>query len=157
MADYAFTTTWRLAAPIEPVYDAIVHSERWPSWWKGVERVEELRPGDADGIGSLRRYTWKSKLPYRLVFDMTVTQIEAPSYLAGQASGELEGTGIWHLSSDGQVTTVRYDWNVRTTKAWMNALAPIARPFFAYNHDVVMQWGGEGLAQLLNTRLVTTG
>jgi hypothetical protein len=43
----------------------------------------------------------------------------------------------------------RYDWNVETTKAWINYLAPIARPVFKWNHDVVMGWGAEGLAKKL--------
>ena len=29
----------------------------------------------------------------------------------------------------------------------MNLIAPIARPFFSWNHNVVMGWGGEGLAK----------
>lgn len=35
----------------------------------------------------------------------------------------------------------------------MNLLAPVARPLFAWNHDVVMTWGGEGLARLLGAHL----
>ena len=52
------------------------------------------------------------------------------------------------------VTAVVYEWNVSTTKPWMNLLAPIARPLFAWNHDWVMRNGGEGLAQLLGCRLL---
>ena len=42
-----------------------------------------------------------------------------------------------------------YDWNVATTKAWMNLLAPVARPVFKWNHDVVMGWGAEGISKKL--------
>lgn len=157
MADYEFVTVWRVDAPIEAVWDAILHSERWPAWWKGVERVEELEPGDEQGVGSLRRYTWKSRLPYRLVFDMRTTRVERPVALEGAAGGELEGTGRWQLSQEDAVTTVRYEWKVRTTRPWMNVLAPIARPFFEWNHDIVMRQGGEGLARLLGARLVSVG
>ena len=55
------------------------------------------------------------------------------------------------------MTAVTYEWNVRTTKAWMNLLAPVARPVFAYNHDVVMRWGGEGLARRLDCKLLAAG
>lgn len=154
MAEYAFVTTWRVAAPIEQVWEAIAHSERWPHWWKGVESVVELEPGGPDGVGNLRRYTWKSALPYRLSFDMRTTRVVAPYEIEGVASGELAGHGHWRLAGDGGITTVRYDWNVRTTKAWMNLIAPLARPLFAWNHDVVMGWGGAGLARLLGTTLV---
>jgi hypothetical protein len=36
----------------------------------------------------------------------------------------------------------------------MNLLAPLARPVFAWNHDVVMRWGAEGLAKLLRAPLL---
>jgi hypothetical protein len=39
---------------------------------------------------------------------------------------------------------VLYEWNVATTKPWMNLIAPIARPVFQWNHDWVMSRGGEG-------------
>jgi hypothetical protein len=123
--------------------------ENWPQWWPGVEKVEKLREGDAHHVGAVHRYTWKSKLPYRLVFEMETTRVEPITLIEGKALGELEGTGRWQLSKDGEVTTVRYDWKVETTKAWMNCLAPIARPIFKWNHNVVMGWGAEGLVKRL--------
>jgi hypothetical protein len=36
----------------------------------------------------------------------------------------------------------------------MNLLAPVARPVFKWNHDYVMQRGGEALARRLGARLV---
>src|SRR4030095_14411863 len=141
MADYEFLTIWRVKAPQQKVWDLIFHSEDWPSWWCGVEKVERLRGGDANNVGAIHRYTWKSKLPYRLIFEMETTRVEPGSVLEGRAIGELESTGPWQVSCVDGVTTVRYDWNVETTKAWMNLLAPLARPFFSWNHDVVMAWG----------------
>lgn len=154
MSDYEFVTIWRLSAPVERVYEALHASDRWPEWWPGVEKVEEVEPGDESGVGNLRRYTWKSKLPYRLVFEMRTTRVERPSVLEGAAVGELDGTGRWTLTAIPEGTEVRYDWKVRTTKPWMNLLAPIARPVFQWNHDVVMAWGGEGLARRLGARLL---
>ena len=65
-----------------------------------------------------------------------------------------EGRGLWRLSTDGSETIVRYDWSVETTKRWMNLLAPIARPLFEWNHNVVMSWGAKGLAERLGARVV---
>jgi uncharacterized protein YndB with AHSA1/START domain len=154
MAEYRFLTTWCLEAPIDPVWEAIHDSESWPQWWRGVERVVELEPGDEQGIGQVGRYTWKSRLPYELSFDVTTLRKERPHLLAGEASGELSGTGTWRLSEGGGLTTVLYEWDVRTARAWMNLLAPLARPVFAWNHDWVMKRGGEGLARLLGARLI---
>ena len=149
MADYSFVTLWQFRSPLEPVWETIYRSEEWPAWWRGVERVERVEPGGDDRLGALRRYTWRSKLPYRLAFEMRLTRVEPLSLIEGEAVGELSGTGLWRLTHDGGVTRVRYDWNVRTTKPWMNLLAPIARPLFKWNHDVVMNWGADGLARKL--------
>jgi hypothetical protein len=58
------------------------------------------------------------------------------------------------LFEEGGVTAVTYEWSVATTKAWMNLVAPLARPVFAWNHDWVMRRGGEGLARELGARLL---
>jgi len=156
MADYEFVTIWKFKAPQEKVWDLVFHSEDWPAWWRGVERVERLKEGDENHVGAIHRYTWKSKLPYTLVFEMETTRVEPMNIIEGRAVGELQGRGRWRFSSHGEITTARYDWNVQTTKPWMNLLAPIARPFFSWNHDVVMRWGGEGLAKRLGVQLLTS-
>jgi hypothetical protein len=154
MKTYKFVTIWRVKAPLETVWNEIYHSENRPTWWKGVECVTELRKGDDLGVGTLHRYTWKSKLPYKLSFDMETIRVEPPRLLEGVAQGELQGSGLWQLSTDGDETIVRYDWNVETTKGWMNLLAPIARPLFEWNHNVVMSWGAKGLEKRLGTTVV---
>jgi uncharacterized protein YndB with AHSA1/START domain len=154
LTEYRFLTTWCLEAAIEPVWEAIYDSETWPRWWRGVERVVELEPGDERGIGQVGRYTWKSRLPYRLEFEMRTTRIERPHLMEGEAIGELTGTGRWRLFEGDGTTAVVYEWDVRTTRRWMNLLAPLARPVFAWNHDVVMRQGGEGLARHLGARLL---
>jgi hypothetical protein len=118
-----------------------------------VQRVERLAPGDANGVGELDRLTWRSALPYSLTFDARVTRVERPHLIEGQATGELQGVGIWRLY-EGQGTAILYDWRIRTTKRWMNVLGPLPRPAFVWNHDVVMRQGGVGLARKLGVRLV---
>jgi Polyketide cyclase / dehydrase and lipid transport len=153
VADYRFLTTWMLDASPTDVWDAIYHPEHWPEWWKGVVSVEKLAGGDYDGVGSVYRHRWRSVLPYSVGFDIRTTRVELPTLIEGEATGGLAGTGRWRFFQ-GDATVVTYEWMVRTTKPWMNALAPVARPFFEWNHDVVMRRGGEGLAGLLGARLL---
>ncbi|HEX5822058.1 MAG TPA: SRPBCC family protein [Solirubrobacterales bacterium] len=154
MAEYRFLTTWLLEAPRERVWDAIYESERWPEWWHGVLEADALEEGDESGVGRYGRYVWKSKLPYRLEFFVRTTKVEKPYLLEGNAEGELAGIGRWRLFERDGVTAALYEWNVRTTRAWMNLLTPVARPVFAVNHDYVMRNGGRGLAGLLGARLL---
>jgi hypothetical protein len=154
MHDYHFLTLWKLAAPQVAVCQAIEDSLAWPQWWPGVEQVEELTPGDAEGIGSIRRYTWKGRLPYRLTFDIRVTRALRRHMVEGIASGDVEGVGCWHFAAEGDNTLVRYEWKVRPALRWMRLLSPLASPVFRWNHDLLMRQGGIGLARRLNTRLL---
>jgi hypothetical protein len=100
---------------------------------------------------------WRSRIPYELEFEFTVRQTDPPCWMIGDATGALAGTGHWRLFDCLGVTAVTYEWNVHTTKAWMNLIAPVARQVFEYNHNVVMRWGGEGLARRLGCNLLATG
>jgi Polyketide cyclase / dehydrase and lipid transport len=126
-------------------------AERWPEWWRGVERVVTLEPDER------YRIAWRSRIPYELEFEFTVRELDEPRSMSGEATGALTGTGHWRLFEQDGITAVTYEWNVSTTKAWMNRLAPLARPVFQYNHDVVMRWGGEGLARRLDCNLLAAG
>ncbi|HEY7151094.1 MAG TPA: SRPBCC family protein [Solirubrobacterales bacterium] len=159
MPSYEFLTTWCLEAPREPIWDAIWDAERWPQWWRGVVAARTMAEGEDDGVGQIGRYTWRSRLPYDLDFEMTTTRVDRPYLLEGRADGELAGVGRWRLFEQGgevPVTAVVYEWSVTTTKPWMNLLAPIARPLFEWNHDWVMRNGGAGLAELLGCRLLAS-
>ncbi len=149
MSNYNFTTIWKFKAPVEAVWNEIKRMDAWPIWWEYVTKVELLRQGDADEIGSIRRITWKTALPYSLTFDSELMEMERYKRMEGRAFGELEGKGTWLFSHESGLTTVQYDWQVNTTKFWMNLLAPIARPIFAWNHDKVMEAGYVGLKNRL--------
>jgi uncharacterized protein YndB with AHSA1/START domain len=153
MREYEFLTTWCLDAPIERVFDVLRDSRGYPRWWKGVKSVVALADGDPEGVGEASRFTWRSVLPYELSFDSRVTRVERPHLIEGTATGELEGTGVWRLY-EGSGTAAVYEWRVHTTRAWMNVLAPLARPAFAWNHDIVMRQGADGIARELGARLI---
>ena len=153
MAEYHFVSIWQIQAPVERVWEEIYHAERWPSWWKYVAGVEELEPGAAGGVGKRMRLLFRTRLPYTLGFDVRVTRVRPPSELEAEAAGELEGTGRWTLIPADGGTLVRYNWDIRTTRRWMNLLAPVARPVFRWNHDELMREGGQSLGRLLGADL----
>jgi uncharacterized protein YndB with AHSA1/START domain len=154
MASYSFLTTWVLDAPRDAVWDAIYGIERWPDWWRGVKSVEKLESGsDNGGVGALYRHEWRSVIPYPVRFETRITRVELPHLIEADADGELAGTGRWRFF-EGRETAVTYEWNVRTTRSWMNLVGPVARPVFRWNHNAVMHQGGQGLANLLGARLL---
>jgi hypothetical protein len=154
MAEYHFVTTYEIQAPAEKVWSKLRDFGRYPAWSRGIVAARELEPGDEDGVGAKIRYTIKGRLPFTLVLDATITRADAPRTLELQAMGELEGVGRWTLQQHQEITTAQYTWDVRTTKRWMNLVAPLARPLFNWNHDSVMRAFGEGLARSLGAQLI---
>ena len=98
---------------------------------------------------------WKSLLPYRVEFEVTTTRVERLHLLEADAVGELTGIGRWRFYEQDGITAVLYEWNVATSKAWMNLLAPVARPVFEWNHDWVMARGGEGIDPVCSAARLT--
>jgi len=157
MARYSFVTMWAVAAPVEDVWDVIYDTPAWPTWWRGVRVAEQLDAGDENGVGSVHRYVWRSRLPYDIEFRIRTTRVERPHLLEGAADGNLRGSGRWRLWAAPGGTAVTYEWDVETTLAWMNAVALVGRPVFRWSHDHVMRNGGEGLARRLGVQLLLSG
>jgi uncharacterized protein YndB with AHSA1/START domain len=156
-ADYHYISTWQLQAPIERVWAAISQLEQLPAWYPAVQQVQTLTAGDPDGVGTRVRYVLKGRLPMRLAFEATIARVDPPRELELQAEGDLAGRGRWELEQQGEVTTVRYLWDVQTTRPWMNLVAPVARPLFTWNSKGVMLQAGQGLARHLEVPLVDAG
>lgn len=145
---YQLTTWWHFDAPLEPVWNAVACVDGWDAWWPGVTSVT-LAPGDALGLGSVRRYTCRSALPLRLSFVARITRIVPQQLIEGRACGDLVGLGRCRLSGAGGQTTVCFDWQVHAASAWLNRLAPLVHPLLRWNHDRLMQAGGRGLERHL--------
>lgn len=153
---YRFVTDWRFEAPVDAVWALILTSTAWPRWWRGVEEVVELEPGDIDGLDNVRRYTFRSVLPYALAFELRTTRIEPHVLVEAEATGELRGTGRWVVRDVGGATVARFVWEVEPGPRWMRALSPFLRPVFAWNHDVIMRWGYEGARRELASAAAPT-
>jgi hypothetical protein len=119
-----------------------------------VKSVVEIEKGDERGIGSIRVYKMQTALPYSLTFSILLSEREEYKLLAGRVFGELEGKGSWFFHQQGDVTHVQCIWNVATTISWMNKLAFLLKPIFAYNHKIVMRWGANSLAKKLTCKLL---
>jgi len=152
MAGYKFITHWKLDAPLQDIWDVISDISKWHEWWKGVLEVKVITDSPT---GKIRfAHTWKSFVPYKLKFITAVTEIDPLKSIQANVTGELEGTGRWEFKDAGNgETIVTYYWFVRTTMTWMNVTAPMLSWLFRWNHDTVMDWGGEGLAKKLQCNI----
>jgi uncharacterized protein YndB with AHSA1/START domain len=143
-------TKWQFDQPIARVWKLLHEVRHWPEWWPAVLLVEEIEAGDEAGVGAVNRFVWKTALPYRIAFKMRVARVEPMRLIEAWSVGDLDGRGLWNLHEAAGATHVRYRWTVEVKKPWMQALAPVLRPVFAWNHDRVMEQGRVGLERALS-------
>lgn len=154
--DYVFCDVWRIPCAIERVWPHIVNAPAYPSWWGMVyDAVEPLNELPPDQVGSRMRVQAHGRLPYSIRFVGEVSRVEPPYYLGLQASGDLNGEGLWTLRSEGDSTHLTFDWRVRADKWVLRVASPILKPLFAWNHIWTMRQGESALIRLLSERAIS--
>ncbi len=154
---YRFVTNWRAASSAEEVSAILADATDLPRWWPSVYlEVQELTPGDANGVGKEVSLYTKGWLPYTLRWQFRVTRNDAPHGFDLTAFGDLTGRGVWTFQQDGQHVDISYLWEVTADKPLLRRLSWLFKPIFAANHRWAMQKGYESLLLELARRRATT-
>ena len=147
--NYRLQTVWRTSADIERIWETLAHYSAWPTEGGGIKKVGGVRRGDEGGVGTILRQGWRSWMPYTLVFDLEMIQLESRRVLEGRASGDLEGICKWTFTPLDGGTEIRFDVNVCMGRWWMNLPVPFATRIVRSNFETIMRWGREGLERTL--------
>ena len=151
--EFHIPSTWRVKGTVNDAYEILSHPEEFVRWWHTVYlKVNELTPGDDNGVGRTVSLWTKGKLPYTLHWQAQAVEIEKPHRIVVRAQGDLNGRGEWRLSQNGEWVDISYHWTVFVTKPWMIYLSPILKPIFAANHRWAMNQGKAALQQELTNR-----
>jgi hypothetical protein len=151
---YHFVDRWRVEGDIKEVADILEDALSLPRWWGSVYfDVREIEAGEKHGIGksiNLRAGGW---LPYTLRINFRTTAANYPHGFTMDATGDLEGKGIWTFEQDGRFVDVTYDWTIKANKAIIEKLSFLLKPIFRSNHNWTMNRGQESLKlELLRRR-----
>jgi len=142
--DYHFVTHWRVKGPIQKIYEILKDGRSYSRWWRpAYVSSEEVEPRKIEALV-------RAKLPYTLRFTTEVIHEDPPHEFKIRASGELEGTGLWKLHQDGEMTEVTFFWDVRAQKTLVRWLSFLLKPLFIWNHDWVMKTGETALQAEVN-------
>lgn len=146
---YVLTSDWRVGAPLARCWDVLADPAlTWPRWWPHL-RTHDVRPVDGL-VGSSATLLFRTPLGYALRVGLVVESAQPRQRVLVRASGDLEGRGDVVLTALGPaLTRINVVWDVRTTRAWMNASAPLLAPAFVASHARVMRLGERGLDRYL--------
>lgn len=152
--NYRFESIWMLETSIDDAFGVLLDAGETA----GTRRVEYavIERGGPDGVGRRSRYRVHSPLLYTMEFTAEATEVDPPHRLHSVVHGELTGTGTYHLNEQNGITRIRFDWNVRTTKRWMNLLGPLGRPLFVWAHHRIMDELIDAMASALNTEVLSS-
>ena len=150
---FTLITDWLVDGTIEEVADVLTDAGRFLDWWPEVYlAVEEVAPGDAEGIGRAFALHTRGWLPYTLRWTARLVEQHRPHGWTVEATGDLVGRGVWTLEQRGTKAAARYDWRIEVEKPLLRPLTPILKPIYAANHRWAMARGRDGLQSELARR-----
>lgn len=154
--NYQFITHWRMQSSCQEISEILGDAPDLVRWWPSVYLdVQELEPGDENGIGKVVRLHTKGWLPYTLRWQFRVTENRQPYGFTLEAWGDFNGRGIWTFAQDGKWVDITYDWQIRAEKPLLKNLSFLLKPIFAANHHWAMEKGRESLERELARRHAT--
>ncbi len=158
MANYQFTTLWKVPGTREDIYRLLEQAEELPRWWPSVYLdVNIINPRQPDGVGKIVEFYTNSWLPYTLRWKFQVTKTNFPHGFSLLAFGDFVGKGIWTFSPYSPGTClVKYVWCIRAEKPILKFFTPLLRPLFSLNHHWAMQKGLESLKLAIKRRKAGT-
>jgi len=140
---YRFVNVWHLKYRPEEVYRVLEDIGGYPRWWPEVRRVDRIDD-------STVRIVARSVLPYSLTFQATDSrQDERAGILEIAMRGDLDGFSRWTIEPERAGTLATFEEEVIARKESLRRLALLARPFFRWNHALMMRHGRRGLAVYL--------
>ena len=150
---YHFVDRWRVEGDLEEVADILEDALSLPRWWGSTYfDVREIEPGEKHGIGKLISLHAGGWLPYTLRISFRTVESNYPHGFAMDATGDLEGRGVWTFAQDGPIVNVTYDWTIRANKPIVEKLSFLLKPIFRSNHTWTMNRGAESLKLELQRR-----
>ena len=155
--EYRFVTHWRVESTVEEVYSILENAPDLVRWWPSVYLdVQELKPGDEQGVGKVVNLYTKGWLPYTLCWQFRVLEVDYPNGFTLDAWGDFVGRGVWIFEQDGSWVNITYDWKIRADKPLLRYLSFLLKPIFAANHRRAMAKGEESLRVELLSRHART-
>jgi len=156
--DYHFVDKWRVEGDVKEVAGIIEDALSLSRWWPSVYfEVKELEPASGEhGVGRLIGLRAGGWLPYTLSLNFRTIESRHPHGFSMDATGDLEGQGVWTFRQDGPFVEVTYDWTIRANKPIIQRLSFLLKPIFRSNHNWTMKRGEESLKlELLRRRAQT--
>jgi uncharacterized protein YndB with AHSA1/START domain len=152
---YRLGYRWLIRGPIDVVFDLLTNSKDYPTWWAPCFKSAESDDTEV-AIGSRSHLRVRSRLPYELVWDVTVIELDPPNVIAVDTivrlSGRfpLRGPIRYTLTEGPNGVEVVNDQVIVSKRRLPRPLRALLQRAFAYNHAWAFRIGGRGLQKAVD-------
>ncbi len=146
---YHFRSQWAVDGSIEEVAEVFLDSRSLPRWWPQFHDAWVIEPGDSRAQGRVFRVVTKGWLPYKLRFQLQVTDVKYPGSFRVEATGDFQGFGTGNLRQHEGFVTVDWDWQIAVRKPLLKFGSPFLKRLLTNNHYWLMRRGERQLRRLL--------
>jgi len=147
---YHFRSQWAVDGSIEDVAEEVfLDSRSLPRWWPQFHDTWVIEPGDSRAQGRVFRVVTKGWLPYKLRFQLQVTEVKYPGSFRVEATGDFQGFGTGNLRQHDGFVTVDWDWQIAVRKPLLKLGSPFLKRLLTNNHYWLMRRGERQLRRLL--------
>jgi uncharacterized protein YndB with AHSA1/START domain len=124
------------AAP-DQLWAAMTSTDRFRSWWPWLRRF------DASGVsrGDVWTATVQPPLPYRVSFDLLLTEVRAPHVVAVDITGDIEGSARLEVQPNATGSVLHFTSDLTPTSSLLRIVARLAPPLARYGHEWVLKTG----------------
>ena len=151
---YRLGHRWLIRGPIDVVFDLLTRSTGYPTWWAPCFKSAETN--DEVAVGARSHLRVRSRLPYELVWDITLTQLEPPNLIVVDTIVRLSrrfplrGPIRYRLTTGPDGVEVVNDQVMISERHLPWPLRALLQRAFAYNHDWAFRIGGRGLQKAVD-------
>ena len=152
---YRLGHRWLINGPIDVVFDLLTHAKDYPTWWSPCFKSAESDDTEV-AVGARTHLRVQSRLPYELVWDVTLVQLEPPHVIVVDTNVRLSGRfplrgPIRYTLTDGpDGVEVANDQVIVSERRLPRPLRALLQRAFAYNHAWAFRIGGRGLQQAVD-------
>jgi uncharacterized protein YndB with AHSA1/START domain len=153
--EYRLGYRWLIRGPIDVVFDLLTHSADYPSWWAPCFKSAESDDTEVF-VGARAHLRVRSQLPYELVWDVTLVELERPNLIVVDTivrlSGRfpLRGPIRYTLTEGPDGVEVVNDQVIVSERRLPRPLRALTQRAFAYNHAWAFKIGGRGLQKAVD-------
>ena len=121
----------------EELWAAMAQVDRFRDWWPWLRRFDAT----SLSTGDVWTATVQPPLPYRLTFDLFITEAEAPSFVAVDVTGDIEGSARLEVHGSAVGSELHFTSELTPTNSVLRAVAQVATPIVRYGHEWVLDTG----------------